>query len=540
MMETDLDALIVGAGPTGLVLAAELARRGVSCRVIDRAGAPAETSRAIGIQARTLELFEHMGIVDQFVERGIHGHAVNVHADSHRIARLDFRELESAFPYILSVPQSETERLLGEYANAQGVTIERSVEFRHMTQDSDGVTADLHHLRTDRTEHINARWIFGCDGAHSTVRQALDIPFAGKTYPLHFVLADLVVHWALPDDEFQIFIAPDGLVAIFPLPNRRYRLIADNPPANIGDGAPTLELCKQLFAARVHESGYLSDLSWSSNFRIHSRIAQCLQLGRGFLVGDAAHIHSPAGAQGMNTGIQDAYNLAWKVALVAAGVARPSLLDTYHIERYPVEEAVLRQTDWLTRIATADNLVTRYVRDALASFATNMGFVQERIRSTIAELDITYAGSPIVEEHSVPGGVAAGARAPDPLLARTPDGSLQRLYTLLDPLKHALLVFRNGDTDAATSIRIAMIAKDVQDRYSDYIDVHVVVRPTFSTDDTWNVSTLYDVDQSAESDYGSRAPTMYLIRPDGYIAFRSDLSDDGRMLNAYLSRVFLL
>ncbi len=316
----DVDVLVVGAGPTGLTLAEELARFGVSYRIIDSGRGPTDLSKAIGVQARTLETLDIMGMADELVRRGNPARAFHIYDGDQHLLKLDFSELESRYPFLLIVPQSDTEQVLLAKLTA-GTNAERSTTLTAFTQGEAGVDATLQH-DDGQTERVRARWLVGCDGAHSTVRRGLGLPFEGEEYEEGFMLADVHVEWNMPQDELYLFIHDGWLMAFFALPEGRYRLIADLPPAQAPpEQHPTLEDCQSIVDQRTPFPAKLSDPSWTAYYRIHRRIVPYLQEGRVFLAGDAAHIHSPAAAQGMNTGIQDAFNLGWKLALVSQGDA---------------------------------------------------------------------------------------------------------------------------------------------------------------------------------------------------------------------------
>jgi 2-polyprenyl-6-methoxyphenol hydroxylase-like FAD-dependent oxidoreductase len=360
----DLDILVVGAGPTGLTLAEELARFGVSFRIIDAGRGPTDLSKAIGVQARTLETLDIIGIADELVRHGNPAKGFRIYDGKDEILKLDFTRLGSRFPFLLTVPQRDTEHVLLEKLNARQ-HVERETTLIDFTQDSSGVDATLRH-GDGGLEQVRARWLVGCDGAHSKVREKLGLPFEGKDYEESFLLADVHVEWSLPDDELYLFLHDGWLAAFFALPGGRCRLIADLPPEQAPkDQQPSLEVCQRIVAERVPMPATLSDPNWTAYYRIHRRIVPRLQQERVFLAGDAAHIHSPAAAQGMNTGIQDAFNLAWKLALVAHGQAPDSLLESYNAERYPVESAVLKNTDLLLSLASVRQPVARKLRDLL-------------------------------------------------------------------------------------------------------------------------------------------------------------------------------
>ena len=378
------------------------------------------------------------------------------------------------------------------------------------TQDPDGVTATLE--RGDgEVETLRARWLAGCDGAHSTVRHQLELPFEGKAYQFDFLLADVRLTWALANDEAHVFITDAGLLAVFPLPHGRHRFVIDITATEAG--ARDFAACRAIVAARAPVELVLDDPRWVADFRIHARMVARLQEGRVFLLGDAAHIHSPALAQGMNTGIQDAVNLAWKIGLVAQGAADPNLLDSYEAERHPVEQSVLQQTDFVTRLVTLEGPVARALRDRLAAALSSFGLIQERARRTVSELAVHYRQSPIVEEHWQAQGLPAGDRVPEMRLTAW-DGS--RETTLLEALRqarHILLLSLDARVPDALQRGFDTIAKQIQSGLGDVVHVY---RPTTAIDE-W--------------------PAICLIRPDGYVAFRGS-SAHVPELAAFLGRLF--
>ena len=518
--------LIVGAGPSGLTIGAELARHGVTCRIIDKALAPSVKSKAIVVQARTLEIFSLMQLADEFVAAGHPIHAVNIYSNGKRIIHLGFDELDSAYPYLLTLAQPETERILGDRLRQLGVAVERGVELLSMSQDAEKATVELRHA-DGHTERTRIDWIVGCDGAHSTVRRALDIPFEGHTFEQQFVLADVHVDSSLSDDEAHIFSQHGDICAIFPLSGGRYRIIADNPPASLAAHEPTLDECQAMVTARVQVPAELSDPEWITNFRINSRLVRQLRSRRVFLAGDAAHIHSPAGGQGMNTGIQDAVNLAWKLALVCHGRSDPSLLDSYQAERYPVERSVLRQTDLVFRIAGAGGGLGAFTREHIVPLIGNLKFIQHEAARLVSEIDIEYEHSPIVEDHYVPSGPRAGDRAPDAIARLAPDGRDVRILDACSRPQHTLLLVTETADHAA-------LAEDVSKKLA--VDYGDVITPVIVSDTTTSQDGARQP-KSLREEYGATRPTMYLIRPDGYIGFRAPLTPSAKELLEYLARL---
>ncbi|KVH47336.1 FAD-binding monooxygenase [Burkholderia diffusa] len=536
MADTLLDippVLIVGAGPTGLAAAMALARARVPVRIIDRLAAPAPHSRAIGIQARTLELLEQHRAVEPFLASGHRAHAAALHADGRVIARLDFDPLQTRYPYLLFLDQSITERLLAEHLAGFGVTVERGVTLTAC--DAGATSLDVTIRGADGREQAFApSYLIAADGAHSTVRHLLGLGFAGHAFEQTFLLADFAAIPDWPDEEIHLFTTPDGIAGLFPMGGGRYRLVADRPPgadASPDAPPPTLDECEAIVRARVGASIAPSDLAWSAYFRLHSRMIDRLRHGRVFFAGDAAHVHSPAGAQGMNTGIQEAFNLGWKLARVLGAGTPERLLDTYHAERHPIERDVLRQTGFITQIVEADHGAMKLLRDHVVPLLASFGPVRDAVRRTVSELGVQYRKSPLTLERVLDGGPRAGERAPDALvhvidgpLGRAPGTA--RLYDLHDPASFTLLMLEEPPgADAGDAGDVPPMPADARAL------AEGLERIMPGAVRTWRVA-------DAESDgadglaqvYGRSRPSFYLLRPDGYIAVRGRTATDANAL----------
>ncbi|RKF49103.1 FAD-dependent monooxygenase [Paraburkholderia fungorum] len=539
--------LIVGAGPTGLAAAMSLARAHIPVRLVDKALQPNPYSRAIGIQARTLELFEQHRLIEPFLELGHRARIANLFSNGMRLARLDFDPLHTRYPYLLFLDQSVTERLLTEHLATLGVTVERGVELTMFAQGSASMQATLRHV-DGRTETIRPSYMIAADGAHSTIRHRLGLSFEGNTFEQTFLLADLRAETDWPEDEFHIFASGEGLVALFPMGHGRHRLIADHPaepamvpvpatPAVLGEpplnpvAPPSLAECKALIARRVRERVDVSDLAWSSHFHLNSRMVDRLRVGRIFLAGDAAHVHSPAGAQGMNTGIQEAFNLGWKLARVLQGGASDRLLDTYYAERHPIERDVLRQTGFITQMAGADHGPLKLLRERVMPVLAALGPLRDAARMTISELSIQYRRSPLTLERVLDGGPRAGERAPDALV-HVVDGPLGRapgvgcIFDLHDPAFFSLFLLVPpqpvDDTPLDPAAKHAPPPDPELERMTTEVErlLPGAVR-------IWRVTDTSGEGAPALSEsYGRTRPSFYLVRPDGYICARGRTGSD--------------
>jgi len=342
---TMTDVLIVGAGPTGLTLGAVLTKRGVAATVVDAQPAGENTSRACAVASRTLEVLERIDVSQQLVAQGIHNPRFSMRDRDRVLIPIDFSSLPTSYPYTLTISQADTERVLLDRLTQLGGEVVRPRTLTGLTQDDESVVATF-----DNGDPITARYVVGADGMHSAVRAQAHIGFRGHEYPESFALADVRLRGSAPANEIFLFYAPAGLTVIAPLPGGAYRIVApvENAPA-----APTAEFVQRLLDARGFGPGRLvvDEVIWGSHFRIHHRVADSYRAGRLLLAGDAAHVHSPAGGQGMNTGIQDAVALADALEQVLAG-APDSLLDCYGDDRRAVALEVLSLTGRLTRMAT--------------------------------------------------------------------------------------------------------------------------------------------------------------------------------------------
>ena len=403
--------LIVGAGPVGLTLACELTRYRVPVRIVDKDAQRTDKSKAIVLWSRTLELLDREAKGSApFVEAGFKVDAVNIVAPGgHVVGHVKMDSVPSPYPYALMLPQSDTEWLLEERLQRLGVSVERSTEVTALTIGADGAEATLR--RTDgREETVQADWLAGCDGAHSIVRHTLAAPFSGETLGSDWILADVHMKgFPFPDTEVAVYWAREGVLPIFPISPGRFRIIA-NIPSSGGDHPrdPTLEEIQAIVEQRGPKGVTLFDPIWLSGFRINSRKVASYRSGRVFLTGDAAHVHSPAGGEGMNTGMQDAFNLAWKLALAIHGTCGEALLDTYSPERSGVGDEVLKNTARLTAIGTLRNPIAEELRNIIGRVAFGLAPVQHAFVDQMSQVSVGYPRKP--DERTGTRLVSPGAR----------------------------------------------------------------------------------------------------------------------------------
>ncbi|HEY3990583.1 MAG TPA: FAD-dependent monooxygenase [Acidobacteriaceae bacterium] len=398
--DRDTDVLIVGAGPTGLVLALWLARVGVRLRIIDKLAEAGTTSRALAVQARTLEFYRQLGLADAVVDAGRKMSAVNLWVTGRRAAHAVFGEMGkgiSPYPYALIYPQDEHERLLIERLAEAGVEVERETELVRFAETADGVVGHLR--RADGTkERCAAAYIAGCDGAHSTMREALGIGFPGGRYEHLFYVADVEASGATMNGELHVALDKTDFLVVFPLKGeRRARLIGTVREEEIKK--PHEELAWEDVSKRVLAWIRIDveKVNWFSTYRVHHRVSDHFRKGRAFLLGDAAHIHSPVGGQGMNTGIGDAVNLAWKLAAVVGGRAHASILESYEQERIGFARQLVETTDQAFTGVTSSGAMARLVRLRLVPLLMPLFLAFKAIRRrmflTVSQTAIDYEGS---------------------------------------------------------------------------------------------------------------------------------------------------
>ena len=474
--ETDTDVLIVGAGPVGLFLANECARRGLRWRLAEARSGQSEHSKALAIFPRTLEVFDMAGIAAPFLEAANRVTWVAVVSHNRHLARIRFMPKETPYPFVAMVPQDVTESLLLAELRRKGGAVEYDTTFVSAVQHDGYVSAVLD--QKGKPIELTAAFVVGCDGAHSAVRHLLNLSFEGAQYEALFMLADVETNEALPADEMQLCPSEFGPLAIFPMSKTRRRIVAtvERPEGDV----PSLNAVRRTLEQRAPAAIRALSMRWSSYFRVHHRQVGRLRVGRMFIAGDAAHIHSPFGGQGMNTGLQDVWNLVWKLALAVRGRGNEELLDSYTAERRPVIKSVIETTHRLTRVMGTPSKLAQALRDTVIPVVSRLTAFQHRFIQNLSELGIAYGGSPIV--------AGAGKRYFDESL-RGGKGIGNRFLLLL------------GENASAS------MKADAQ-RLSESSDGLVELR-------------------------AARHPGIAFVRPDGYVA----LNDDGRDATAVLESV---
>jgi 2-polyprenyl-6-methoxyphenol hydroxylase-like FAD-dependent oxidoreductase len=490
--------LIVGAGPTGLVLALWLTRLGIPVRIIDKTADPGTTSRALAVQARTLELYHQIGLADAVIAGGVKVANLNFWVHGARAARIPLQDIgEGLSPYrfALVFPQDAHERLLIERLDAAGVRVERRTQLLRFTQQGDGVLATLQ--LADGTEEVcEAAYITGCDGAASTVREQLDLGFPGGTYTGWFYVADVDAAGPVTDEELHIDLEDADFVLVFPLKGNGRLRIVGNVSDVAGDEHSTLTFDDVRGKAIAHLELTIKKVNWFSTYRVHHRVANHFRHGRAFLLGDAAHIHSPVGGQGMNTGIGDAVNLAWKLAAVLKNAAPETLLDTYEPERIAFARRLVDTTDRAFTIVTKRGSLARIVRTdlvpRLVPFLFRLPAMRRFMFRTLSQIGVNYRHSRLSD--GVAGSVRGGDRLPWVELAQGQDN-----FAPLTSLAWQVHVYGEpgrGVAEVCTELGIPLHAF------------------------AW---------ESAMSTAGLENAALYLIRPDGYVALADPKAEPERL-----------
>lgn len=498
-MNQTTDVLIIGSGPTGLSLACQLVRYGIDFIIIDKKEGVTPYSKAIGVHARTLEIYEQIDLAHRAIEQGAVAGKGRLLVDGEVRGELDFSNIGaglSAYPFVLMLEQSKNEQLLYEYLRNHGKNVQWQTELEGFTATDSVVTARVK-TAGGETKTVEAKYLAGCDGPKSLVRQTLGLQFGGSTFERIFYVADAQVDWQFSHDALHICLARESFAVFFPLKGeKRYRIVGVFPEEFAKDEG---DILYEEIEARIRELAKLEldihDVEWFSTYKVHTRHAARFSAGNCFLAGDAAHIHSPAGAQGMNTGIQDGYNLAWKIALVLRGVAAGDLLDTYNEERLENAKNLLRTTDRMFQLAAGDEWWLAFIRTnvfpSVAHYFLGLDSVRSFIFPLLSQIGINYRHSSLSrhagdEDFTV----KAGDRMPYLVL----DG--RNIYERLREPKFHLLAFSREQTEFES------LKADVESRYPGLVDFN-----------------QFQLTPGAAEVFGTDANFTVFLRPDNYIGF---------------------
>jgi 2-polyprenyl-6-methoxyphenol hydroxylase-like FAD-dependent oxidoreductase len=519
------EVLIVGAGPTGLMMGCQLAVHKVSFRLIDKKDSPSDNSGALIVQARSLEIFESMGIAGEALKKGIIADKVNIEFNGKRITTTSINDIGeglSQFPFLLMLEQSKTEKLLITFLHERGHSVERGIQFKSFTQNAEGTTSIL--ILPDGSEQsVTAKYLVAADGGNSTIRGLLKIPFTGKTYPKPIFIMDCKAKTDFVPGEINFVFSDSTVAGFFPLHDSRWRIDGSLPKEM--ESLQTIEFkdvgknlhvwCKMNFTPE--------DNDWFSVSHSHQKYAGLLRAGNCFLAGDAAHVNTPVGAQGMNTGLQDAFNLAWKLAYVIKHQAKPELLNTYPAERSGISKGFARYADVVFKIVTSTNSVVKFFRLHIMKlfFSTIFPLLEkrksfrQRFFKSISQINIHYHNSILSltesEEYFLHGAPRTGDRLP--YVEFSCHGENTSTYKILNPVSFNLLVLSNA------------IPAEIRTTAEQY-NLAVTLIPQAS-----ETKILYEKLWVTKSGF-------YLIRPDMHIALQS-ANMDTHHLKKYLKQFMI-
>ena len=543
-MNIACEVLVIGGGPTGLMAALLMHRAGVDVRVVDPRLQPSTESRALVMLARSIELFASLGLSEKLFARGALTTDVEFFVSGKKLGGLHFDKAhapDTPFQFSLAIPQADTEAVLIEALSEAGLKVDRGIEVTGLHQDDEQVTVGGNQPSGEAIT-LRAHYVIGADGAHSVVRKTLALKFDGSEYAQDFLLGDVEVDWLLDRTGFRGFMHGDRLGLFMPLSGTgTSRVMATNltPNGNVDQttGELTLGELQDAFEKAACLPVTLRNPRWLTHFRSHHRCVDRFRVGRVFVAGDAAHIHSPAGGQGMNTGLQDAANLAWKLALAVKGTANDELLDSYEGERLPVARSVVHLTDSLFSAAAGQSGWTARLRDALAPLvigpAASLDVVQGKAFRTFSQIDIDYPASIAVIRqagHRQAGTARPGLRAPNAQLSRHRD-----LFDLLQGFRFHVLVLSLVRLDEQGLKALQALAGTLK---TEMCDVHLIVRLTFAPHDSIERVERTEVFERYEVT-GQVNQAIVLVRPDGYVGWRGEGLDMDGCRN-YLQRCGVL
>lgn len=544
--QTSTDVLISGAGPVGLTLANELTRYGIACRIVDKQPHTKEISKALILHVRTQEVLETVGITNQARAEARPLRRIELHAYGKHIGHWQMDKIDSPLQMPVIIGQNRTEHLLQEHLGEQGRQVEFNTEVMSFEQDEAGVTAVLHHkddsARGFREEIVRAKYLVGCEGSDSMVRKSLGLAFDGGRYEgEQFIQADTKIRWPMPKGVSYLFLTTHGYMMVIEMPNDVVRVfisLPDPDPANKAD--PTLAEVQENLIQLSGIPAELYDPVWLARYRTSHRRAPEFRKGRAFIAGDAAHVHVPIGGQGMNTGIQDAFNLSWKLAYVLKGWAKPDLLDSFSAERQPVAAALLDGTDKAyTSILSPSEILQRGAR-FFGPFLLNSEMVQTTFRNTLEEIKIAYDHSPLNGDYNGSSGPKAGQRTLDAEVVRLSDYQTVRLYDLMRGPAWTLLLFGGPAGKSTTYAQLKTLADRLLSRFPQQLRAYLVAaETTLSPDAGWPAdAVLIDAQHYVHHTYGVKAPCLYLMRPDGFVGFRAPANQTDA-LEAYVANWFV-
>ncbi|KTD18620.1 FAD dependent oxidoreductase [Legionella lansingensis] len=530
-MAVQMDVLVVGAGPVGLFCANELHRHGLRCRIVDKKSELSDKSKALAIHIRSLDVMEDCGFIDEILSQGSQILGAIVKSQGEILADVTFAHVEASRHFLIDLPQDKTERILNQGLVNKGLRVEWQTELLSVEQSHDGVTALLKH-HDGNTEKFNVSWVIACDGSHSTLRELVGAQFTGESYKQTWWLADLLIDWSLPKNKMVMYISEQGPVACFPIGESRYRLVM-TAEEKISYVEPTIADIQRVFTVRTGEKATLSDPIWITQFGIAHRQIDNYRYNRIFFAGDAAHVHSPMGGQGLNTGMQDIYNLVWKLALVEKFSAPTTLLDSYHLERHPIGEQVLKKTDVMTKMILIRHPLLIALRNKFFRFLTSFDFVKKYITTDLAELNISYAKSPIVKCLGKKTVFKIGEFSANFPLTDGETKAIKQLHEITRGTMHHLFLFAGKDNVSLPNTLKTAIT--MNERFNTLMKTHLVL--TNGSELPKFTSIFLEPDATIHRQFAINEPTALLIRPDKYVGLTQCPIEEKELIS-YMEHVY--
>jgi len=565
--QDDVDVLIVGAGPTGLTLACTLMKYGISLMIIDKNSKSSDVPKASIMNARTMEVLYDLGALDLPLKVGVRINDLVIYAEGKKIATSTYSTIDSPYNFALNIGQPYTEKALQDRLNKLGCDVKRRCELIAFDQNDDYVAAT--YVDSNATRHqIRCKYLAACDGAHSFVRHKLDLKFEGKQYPMDNLTGLVNVDWDMPLDQHLFSFTREGFFVIYAMPHGKWLTAANMPLLPDGKSRSetekaTIEGLQKFMDERCPFPGKLSDAGWITYYTTNERATESMRVGRVFLAGDSAQISSPASGEGMNSGIQDAYNLGFKLAYVLTGRGGEPLLDSYEIERKVVTKQRKSVSDMNEKLFGLQGHLSQHIRNLVLTFVSANEAINSRVANKSFQLSIEYRDSNVVEEfaglpiHLLSGehlssenlcadawlyfgsGPHAGARARECYQLTNKAGNEVRLFTQLgNGYCHMVFFVASKEPSKKVIDEINQICSWVDKNHSDWIKLHLILlSDSEATVTDKNVNILYDKKGEAHELYGVKGECIYFIRPDGYIGYRS-LPPNLSRLKEHISKIY--